>query len=140
MIAVIRIHGKVGLKKDIQETLSRLNLKKKYSCIVLQEDNVQKGMIKKVKDFVAYGGVDDKTFIELIKKRGKKIDTSKKIDSEKIVEEIKKGKKYEELNLKPFFNLHPPRGGIESKKHFGVKKGVLGDNKNQINNLIRRML
>ena len=35
----------------------------------------------------------------------------------------------EELGLKPFFRLHPPRGGIESKKHFGVGKGVLGDNK-----------
>jgi glycosyltransferase involved in cell wall biosynthesis len=48
--------------------------------------------------------------------------------------------KYEELNLKPFFSLHPPRKGINSKKHFGVKKGVLGDNKEQINDLIKRML
>ncbi len=25
--------------------------------------------------------------------------------------------------------MHPPRGGIDAKKHFGVKKGVLGNNK-----------
>jgi len=36
--------------------------------------------------------------------------------------------------------LHPPRKGIESKKHFGVGKGVLGDNKEKINELLERML
>jgi len=36
--------------------------------------------------------------------------------------------------------IHPPRKGIESKKHFGVGKGVLGNNKKEINKLIERML
>src|SRR3989339_283463 len=45
-----------------------------------------------------------------------------------------------EGNLKPFFRLHPPIKGIESKKHFGVNKGVLGNNKDKINELVRRML
>ena len=54
------------------------------------------------------------------------------------VEELKKGKKFEELNLKPFFRLHPPRKGIKSKLHF--PKGVLGDNKKKINDLVERML
>jgi large subunit ribosomal protein L30 len=44
------------------------------------------------------------------------------------------------LNIKPFFRLHPPRGGIDSAKHFGIKKGVLGNNKESINKLIERML
>ena len=57
---------------------------------------------------------------------------------QKIVEELEKGKKYEELNLKPFFRLHPPRKGIKSKLHF--PKGVLGDNKEKINELVKRML
>ena len=48
--------------------------------------------------------------------------------------------KYEEVNVKPFFRLHPPRKGIESKKHFGVGKGVLGNHKDKINKLIERML
>ena len=30
--------------------------------------------------------------------------------------------------------------GIESKKHFNVGKGVLGDHKEKINDLIERML
>ena len=115
MICVIRIHGRVKVKKKIVETLNRLRLKKKYSCIVFESPaKEQIGMIKKVKDFVAFGEINDETYKKLVKKRGGKI--------------------------KNFFRLHPPRGGIDSKKHFGDKKGVLGDNKESINKLVKRML
>jgi len=139
-IAVIRIHGRVKIKKKVEETLYRLRLRRRYSCVVLSPTKEQLGMIKKLKDFVAFGEINDKTFKELIEKRGQFIDKSKKIDAKKVVEEIKKGRKYKEVNLKPFFRLHPPRKGIESKKHFGVGKGVLGDNGKEINKLIERML
>ncbi|MBT4258090.1 50S ribosomal protein L30 [archaeon] len=140
MIVAIRIHGRVGLKREINETLDRLRLRKKYSCVVLKENPIQEGMVKKVRDFVAYGKINEETFVKLIEARGKLVDSSKKIDAKKIFAEVEAGKKYDELNLKPFFSLHPPRGGIDSKKHFGVKKGVLGDNKDSINKLIERML
>lgn len=120
MIAIIRIKGQVGLKKEIVETLHRLRLRRKFSCIVFEKPNeIQLGMIKKVRDFVAYGEISEEVYKELVKKRGIK---------------DKEGK------LKPFFRLHPPRKGIESKKHFGVGKGVLGDNKEKINELLLRML
>jgi len=109
MIAAVRIAGEVGLRREIKETLNRLRLKKKYSCVVFEKPNeIQLGMIRKVKNFVAFGEINKETYEELKKKRGVK---------------DKKG------NLKPFFRLHPPRKGIESKKHFGVGRGVLGDNK-----------
>lgn len=118
MIAIIRIKGQVGLKREINETLDRLRLRRKYACVVFENPTKEQlGMIKKVKDFVAYGEIDADTYKELKEKRGKKVG----------------GK------LKPFFRLHPPRGGIESKKHFGVGKGVLGNNK-KMNELVRRML
>ena len=98
----------------------------------------QVGMIKKVRDFVASGDIKKDVFEKLIDSRGQKINKDKKIDSKKIVEELEKGKTYESLNLKPFFRLHPPRGGIKSKLHF--PRGVLGDNKEHINKLIDRML
>lgn len=122
MIAVIRISGQIGLKKEIAETLNRLRLKTKYSCVLIDENKKELiGMVKKVRDFVAYGKIDEETQKELISKRGKK--------------DLK-----ESGRVKPYFRLHPPRGGIESKRHFGVGKGVLGNNKNKINELIRRML
>jgi len=138
MIAVIRIHGMVGLNKKINETLNRLRLKRKYSCIVLNPTKEQLGMIKKLRDVVASGEINKETFEKLIKKRGQLLNKSKKIDAKKIVEKLEKGAKYRELNLKPFFRLHPPRKGIKSKVHF--PKGVLGDNKEKINELIGRML
>ena len=138
MIAIIRISGQVGLKKEIKETLNRLRLRKKYVCVVLNESKENLGMLRKLRDFVASGKINDETFIKLIEKRGQKKDKTKKIDAKKIVDDLKKGKKYQELNLKPFFRLHPPRKGIETKKHF--PKGVLGDHKEKINELIERML
>jgi large subunit ribosomal protein L30 len=115
MITVIRIKGQVGLNSKVVETFNRLKLRKKYSCIVLKSPTIEQlGMIKKLRNFVAYGDIDEATYNELVKKRGGKI--------------------------KNFFRLHPPRKGIDSKKHFGVDKGVLGDNKSEINKLIMRML
>ncbi len=115
MIAVIRIRGQVGVEKSIAETFNRLKLRKKYSCIVIKKPTKeQMGMIKKLRNFVAYGDINEETHKELVKKRGGKI--------------------------KNFFRLHPPRKGIDSKKHFGVGKGVLGNNGEKINDLIMRML
>jgi len=66
MKAVIRIKGQVGVKKDVAETLFRLSLRKKLNCVFIDEkDIVRMGMLKKVKDFVAFGDVKD----ELIKRQ-----------------------------------------------------------------------
>lgn len=138
MICVIRIHGKVGLRKDVVNGLNRLRLRKKYSCIVINPTKEQIGMIKKLRNFVAFGEINKETYEKLIDKRGQVIDKNKKIDVKKVIEGLEKGKKYESLNLKPFFRLHPPRKGIKSKLHF--PKGVLGDNKEKINELVKRML
>ena len=140
MKAIIRIHGQVGIKQDINDTLDRLRLRKKYACVILKENPEIKGMIEKIRDFAAYGNINKETFIELVKKRAKPIDKSKKIDADKVVSEFfeKNSKKLMELNVKPFFSLHPPRGGIKSKVHF--PKGVLGDHGEKINDLIKRML
>ncbi len=148
MICAIRIHGMVGLNKDVVETLYRLRLRRKYSCIVLETPTKEQlGMIKKVRDFVAFGEINEETYKELKEKRGKmqgtKSPTSSpnKSGTKDINTLYPKGhEKGTSGNLKPFFRLHPPRKGIDSKKHFGVKKGVLGNNKEKINDLIMRML
>ncbi|MEK6847855.1 MAG: uL30 family ribosomal protein [Nanoarchaeota archaeon] len=138
MICMIRIKGRVGLDRDINQTLERLRLGRKYTCVVLNPNKEQIGMIKKLRNFIAFGNISNDVFVKLIEKRGQKIDKKKKIDAKAIIEGLNKGKKYEDLNLKPFFRLHPPRGGIKSKLHF--PKGVLGDNGEKINELVLRML
>ena len=120
MIIAIRIRGDVGLKKAVRETLNRLRLRRKYACIVLDKPTKEQvGMIEKMRNFVAFGEIDEAMYKKLVEVRGQK---------------DKDG------NLKPFFRLHPPRGGIESKKHFGVGKGVLGNHGDKIKELLERML
>jgi large subunit ribosomal protein L30 len=122
MKAIIRISGKVKIRKDVEGTLQRLGLKRKYSCVVFKEMTpVDEGMLLKVKDHVAYGEINEEILNKLVEKRGN------------LKEKDKKMKKY-------LFRLQPPRKGIDSKKHFGVQKGVLGNNKDKINELIERML
>ena len=117
MIAAIRIKGQIGLKKEVVETLYRLRLRKKYACVLIEPTKENIGMLEKLRNFIAYGEINEETKKELISKRGKK---------------DKNG------NLKPFFRLHPARGGMETKVHF--PKGVLGNHGDKINELIRRML
>ena len=123
---------------DVKESLSRLRMRRKYACVVLNPNKEQEGMIKKVKNLVAFGEINKETLEKLIEKRGHPIDKKKKIDFKKVADELEKGKKSVDLNLKPFFRLHPPRGGINSKVHF--PRGVLGNNGKKINDLVLRML
>ena len=112
-IAVIRIKGEVGLRKEIVETFNRLRLRKKYSCAVFENPTKEQlGMINKLKDFIAFGEINEETYKKLVNKR--------------------------KTRIKNFFRLSPPLGGIKTKLHF--PKGVLGDHKEKINELIKRML
>jgi len=153
-IAVVRIRGSIGVRKEIKDTLKMLRLNNKNSCVVIKNSQPNVGMIKKIKDFVTWGEINEKTFSELLKKRGKIV--GKKI----LTEEYLKGKlkinidefskeffnsKKELKNvpgLKLYFRLKPPVGGFERK---GVKVpyslgGVLGYRKDKINDLIIKML
>jgi large subunit ribosomal protein L30 len=142
MIAVIRISGMVEIPKDEKETLFRMRLRKKFCCVLMHETPENIGMIAKTRNFIAFGKIDKPTLIELIKTRAKTVGNKKiKIDADKIASELLEGKiqkKLTDFGLKPFFGLHPPRKGIDSKIHY--PKGVLGDNHEKINDLIRRML
>ncbi len=137
MICIVRISGEVNVGGKIKETLNRLRLRRKYSCVLINPTKENMGMLKKLRDYVAYGEINKETLAKLIEKRAQPIDKKKKIDSSKISEEIVK-EDYAKMGIKPFFRLHPPRGGIKSKIHF--PKGILGDNKEKINELVGRML
>ncbi len=139
MKAVIRIKGLVEISRTAEETLSRMRLRRKYTLVLLPSTPATEAILKKVRNFVAFGGIDAETLSALLQKRAQLINKKKKIDFAETAKQIGK-KSFEDLGIKPFFRLHPPRGGIDSRLHFGVRKGVLGDNKEKINDLIRRML
>ena len=139
-IAVIRVRGKIGVKKEINDTLNMLRLYNNNYCVVLENTPSIMGMIKKVKDYVTWGEINDETFSLLVEKRGeeykgRETDSKGKIKYKKFI--TVNGKK-----IKPFFRLNPPRKGYGKK---GIKipykvGGALGDRGKDINDLIRRML
>lgn len=138
MILVIRIVGGTQLETGLEETLHRMRLRRKYAATILQDTPENRKLLLKVRNFVAYGTPSDALVEKLLEARGSLI-TKKPLDAKKMIA-VLHGKDITESGLKPFFRLHSPRKGIDSKKHFGTGKGVLGDHKEAIDRLVERML
>lgn len=149
-LAVILIRGMVNIHPDVKKTLDLLRLKQKHACVVIDNNEVNKGMLQKVKDYTTYGVIEESFFKEMLDKRGElvgkaKVSTSK-IDTAKLAKEYFADKiklrDFEEKGVKPFFRLHPPVGGFERKgiKMPFTKGGVLGSRKEAISVLIGKML
>jgi large subunit ribosomal protein L30 len=136
MIVAIRMSGRVGVAPDRVAVLNSIRLRKKYACVLFRD----KGILKIVQDKISYGEIDKETLALLISKRGRKPGNHPIQESaEVIIKKLEEGKSLEELGLKPFFSLQPPRGGFKKSTKLLYPRGVLGENKN-INDLVRRML
>ena len=124
-IAAVRIRGLIRIKKEVVNTLNMLKLYRKNYCIILQSTPSILGMLKKVKDYITWGEINDET-LKLL--REKRLDKTKD----------KQGNVVE----KKFFRLHPPRKGFARK---GTKipfkmGGALGYRGDKINDLLKRMI
>lgn len=53
MYVVIKLRGSVSIRPEIKHTLKLLRLHSVNHCVVVEENDYYKGMIKKVKDYVA---------------------------------------------------------------------------------------
>ncbi len=139
-IAVIRVRGPVRVKTKINDTLSMLRLYNKNCCVVVPATQAYLGMIKKSKDYVTYGEINDETFKILVEKKGEEYKGREKDSRGKITYNkffVHDNKKY-----KKFFRLSPPKKGFERK---GIKisfnaGGALGYRGEKINDLIKRMI
>lgn len=114
-LCVVLVRGTINAREVVINTLRRLNLTKKNNCIIVPNTSTYVGMIRKVKDYVTWGEINDEV-LEILNKK------------------LKPGSK----NL----GLNPPRKGYGKK---GIKKsftigGALGNRKEKINDLIKRML
>ncbi len=141
MILAIRISGLVEIPQRDNETLMRIRLRRKFSATLLKDTEENNKLIQNIRNHIAYGSVSKEDLLVLLEKRAQPIDKKKKIDVKSAVDALMSGKAtFESLNIKPFFRLHPPRGGIDSKLHYPKKKGVLGNHGDKIGILLRRML
>jgi large subunit ribosomal protein L30 len=165
--AVIRIRGIPTTPRDIATALNLLRLRRKFTMVVVPGTPDVMGMIERANDWITWGEIDADTLAEVLRRRGR-IAGDKPLTLEYLqrwgwqsFEEVALAYVAGEINrlscgkrarfkdgqrqscipyLKPFFRLHPPRGGLNSVKlHFSVG-GDLGYRGPLINDLIRRML
>ena len=132
-------------------TLANLNLDKKFRATLVAENLETLGMLRKIKDIVAWTSVDADFIKELLERRGKisgykpitKGNLPKGFESiEALATAIAQNKtSMSKLNsVKPWFALAPPKGGFKqkTKKQFS-QDGVLGHNE-QLAELVKNML
>jgi large subunit ribosomal protein L30 len=121
-------------------------------CVLVADTPENLGMIRKVKDYVAYGEVDAVTIETLLRTRGRLIGdaalTDEYIKSNSTysgITELSKALTGGELKLrdipglKPVLRLHPPRKGYKTTKRTFVQGGALGYYGQEINTLLYKM-
>jgi len=152
MYAVVQVRGVVNTRQDIKDTLKMLRLHHINHCVLVADTPENLGMIRKVKDYVAYGEVDAMTIETLLRTRGRVIGdatlTDEYIKSNSTysgITELAKALAGGELKLrdipgvKPVLRLHPPRKGYRTTKRTFVQGGALGYYGQEINTLLYKM-
>ncbi|MBI2580391.1 uL30 family ribosomal protein [Candidatus Woesearchaeota archaeon] len=133
--AVIRLRGRTGIRADVEDTLTHLNLQRINNCVIVGESPVILGMLRKAKDYVTWGQIDAETLRLLVEKRGESAASSGANANGKTAGF--NGKIY-----KRYFRLGPPKGGLGRRgiKAAFSKSGALGSRGEKINDLIKRMI
>ncbi|MBU1120843.1 MAG: 50S ribosomal protein L30 [archaeon] len=153
MLAIIRIRGSIGVRKEVLDCMNMLNLTRVNHLVLFPEKKEIKGMVEKARDYVTYGEIKEETVEKLLEKRGRmtgdkrvtaeQLKKSKYKSFKEVAKALMEGKKVlEEIGIKKVFRLHPPKKGFERR---GIKKpysigGVLGYRGEKINELILRMI
>ncbi len=147
----MRVRGTVKAKKDIKDTLTMLGLTRIHHAVVVDDRPSYSGMLKKVKDYITYGEIDQVTLEQLLRKWGRLPGDHRITDAyvkEKTGQTIPAfvksvftfEKELDDLEIKKVFRLHPPRKGHKNIKHAYTQGGSLGYRGSAINELIRRMI
>ena len=138
MFAIVRLRGEVNVRPEIKDTLAMLRIHSVNHCVVVKEDPHYRGMIQKVKDYVAWGKIDDDTLTMLLEKRGR-LSGNRRL-TEQFLKENTSYRSFKELasamnsdtanlndlGIKPIFRLHPPRKGLKTTKKTAQQGGDIG--------------
>lgn len=148
---VVRIKGTVNIPYWAQKTLDGLNLDRRFRATIVPESAEYLGMLRKVKEVVAWTKADTGIVKELLEKRGRKTGY-KPISKSDLPKEYKSmddlataiaGDKVAISKLegiKPWFALSPPKGGFKRKtKTQYSQDGVLGED-GELVEIVKRML
>jgi len=117
-IAAIRLRGKFNVRKEIEDTLCLLGLKRKNTCVILEPTKQNLGMLRKAKDYITYGEISEDVLKKLLEKKKPQKQTEKKI----------------------IFRLPNPKKGFKSIKKGFNQGGDLGYRGDKINELLERII
>ena len=148
--------GPFGTPKDFEDTLRSLRLLRRFSAVLLENNESILGMLRYAKDYITWGEVKSEDIAVLLKERAELSSGTHLTDKfvqEKLghdsVQQLAQSLTTGQLSLKtlwhhgvkPVFRLHPPSGGFESnvKRPFG-SQGELGYRGKGISNLVARMM
>ena len=153
MRAAIRLRSSINANIEVKDTFRHMRLNKINHCVLIPEGKTYDGMLHKVKDYVTWGEIKPEILTNMLIKRGR-LTGNRKLDNKYVKENTKSESmvKYAEAiisgkevysNLKdvqPVFRLHPPIKGHKSIKKAFNQGGDLGYRREDINNLILKML
>lgn len=150
MLAVIKIRGSNKTEIGIKMAFRELRLTRNNHLVVVAESQI--GQIKKAKDYIAWGEIDEEHLERLLREKGRMMGERPLSDSvlkelgfashKDMASKIIDGKvRIRDIpSLKPVFRMNPPRRGYGPTKRPYKLKGALGYMGKDINGLIDRML
>ena len=148
---VVRIKGTVNIQHQAKKTLDGLNLDKRFRATIVPESTEYLGMLRRVKEEVAWTKADAGIVKELLEKRGRKTgykpitkpDLPKEYNNvDELAAAIAENKvTMNKLGgIKPWFALNPPKGGFKRKtKAQYAQNGILGED-DDLAEIVKRML
>jgi len=152
-LAVIRVRGVNGVRREIRVTLDMLRLNRNCQATLIENKSSNVGMLRKARNQLAWGEASKETVVSLLRERGRLIGNKKLTDEyakrvgyeslDKLAEAIHKLEvQYSGLpDIKPVFRLRPPKKGYRGKvKRSYTRAGITGYRGELINDLIRRMI
>ncbi len=150
-IVAVRVRGTVKVRRGIEDTMTMLNLTKPHQIVVVDDRSTYLGMLKKAKDYITYGEIEQRVLEQLLRKWGR-LEGNERL-TEKYVKEktgqtiaeftesvMKFEKELQELEIKKVFRAHPPRKGHKNIKRAFTQSGSLGYRGSAVNELIKRMI
>ncbi|HEV8359784.1 MAG TPA: 50S ribosomal protein L30 [Candidatus Thermoplasmatota archaeon] len=148
----VRVRGHAGVRGEIEDTLGHLRLHKVNHAVVVPTNDSYEGMLRKARDYIAYGRLNPATLAQALRSRGK-VEGDKPLTDAYLAEHstfrtiddlanaIANGQASlkDVPGLKPVLRLNPPRRGYGgNKRHYPM--GALGDWGEDINDLVQRMV
>ena len=151
-LAVVRVRGKVGVAREVEDTLRMLRLTRVNHCVLIDDRPTFRGMLQKAKDYITWGEVTREEVALILRNRGE-LEGGRRL-TDAYVKEHTSFKSIDDFarafvefkaelsdipGLKPVFRLHPPRRGYRGIKRSFAEGGALGYRGEAMRELLRRM-